>query len=294
MDNRLWTFFLRLQKTSLNSLSIIYYPLSIIPIFAGLFYALLYSFGIVGALSTGFTLQYWQAVLSAPEFLSSLFTSVFVSGVSIILSRIIALTIAIPNPNKTKAHSSSIIYHSSLFYLPLSIPPIIAAFLSLQWLGNSGMLSRLGFSVGIFKSMDAFPELVNDKFYLGVIATQVLMTFPFFTLFFLNAYKNDNLENFEFLSQTLGATNFQTRRKIIIPMLLHKARPSIILFFISLMSAYEIPLLLGRQSPMFLSVLMAQKFKKFNLLDIPQAYVMTVIYAAIVLILVRVFLKKRY
>ncbi|NJN34557.1 MAG: hypothetical protein HC817_10190 [Saprospiraceae bacterium] len=48
---------------------------------------------------------------------------------------------------------------------------------------------------------------------------------------------------------------------------------------------------MGRQSPMMLSVLMGQKFRKFNLADVPQAYVMTVIYAILVLFLVNFFLK---
>jgi putative spermidine/putrescine transport system permease protein len=77
----------------------------------------------------------------------------------------------------------------------------------------------------------------------------------------------------------------------VIPILLQNALPNLLLFFIFLMSSYEIPLLLGRQSPMMLSVLISQKFRKFDLADVPQAYVMTVIYAVLVMFLV-VFIVK--
>ena len=52
--------------------------------------------------------------------------------------------------------------------------------------------------------------------------------------------------------------------------------------FVFLFGAYEVPLLLGMQSPRMISVLIAHKFRKFDLADIPQAYVLTVLYALVV------------
>ena len=182
---------------------------------------------------------------------------------------------------------------TTIFYLPLSIPPIIAAFLTFQFLGNSGMVSRIFHKIGWIENAESFPELVNDALYIGVVVTQVFMTFPFLTLLFLNLRKTFKINELSQLSKTLGATERQIQRRVTIPILLQKARPNIVLLFIVLMSSYEIPLLLGRQSPMMLSVLIGQKFRKFNLLDIPQAYAMTVIYAVLVMGLVALFLKNK-
>jgi putative spermidine/putrescine transport system permease protein len=261
---------------------------TLFPLVIGLIYAFLYSIGIVGALSNGFTLRHWQAVLSSESFIKSLFTSLIIAAISLTLSVILALFFTIKLNKKPIHHSSFIIHH---FYLPLSIPAIIAAFLTFQFLGNSGIISRIFNNIGLIANAESFPELVNDKLYLGVIFTQVIMTFPFFVLLFLNLYKTYKINNLAVMSKTLGATNSQIRSRVVVPILLQKARPNIILFFIFLMSSYEIPLLLGRQSPMMLSLLISQKFRKFNLADIPQAYVMTVIYAILVIILV-VFLLK--
>jgi putative spermidine/putrescine transport system permease protein len=258
------------------------------PLVLGLVYAFLYSIGIVGALSNGFTLVHWQAVLSSESFIYSVLLSVLVAVISLGLSIILALFFTILFEKKLINNNQQL---TTLFYLPLSIPPIIAAFLTFQFLSNSGIVSRIFYKIGWVANAESFPELINDQFYIGVIITQVLMTFPFLTLLFLNFYKTHNISALAQLSKALGATDHQIRSRVIVPILLQKARPNCVLFFIVLMSSYEIPLLLGRQSPMMLSVLIGQKFRKFNLADIPQAYVMTVIYAVLVIVLVLFLLK---
>ena len=289
------------KKSKIGPLSIFLF-FTIVPLVVGLVYALLYSLGIVGALSNGFTLAHWQAVFSSTIFINSLCVSVLIASISLIISIIIALflTISIENNPKLKTQNSTsqnskpeTQNSKHLFYLPLSIPPIIAAFLTFQFLSNSGIVSRVLNKIGFIENAESFPELVNDALYIGVIVTQVFMTFPFLTLLFLNFHKTFKINELSQLSQTLGATNRQIQRCITIPILLQKARPNIVLLFIVLMSSYEIPLLLGRQSPMMLSVLIGQKFRKFNLLDIPQAYVMTVIYAVLVMGLVALFFTKK-
>jgi putative spermidine/putrescine transport system permease protein len=276
-----------LKKNRIVALSIFLF-FTLFPLVTGVIYAFLYSIGMVGALSNGFTLLHWQAVLSSESFIYSLFLSVVIAAMSLSISVFLALFFTI---KLSQNPTSDIRNPTSLFYLPLSIPPIIAAFLTFQFLGNSGMISRFFYKIGLIANLESFPELVNDKFYLGVIATQVLMTFPFLTLLFLNVYKTNKISDLSGMSKTLGATDNQIRNRIVVPILLQKTRPNIILFFIFLMSSYEIPLLLGRQSPMMLSVLISQKFRKFNLADVPQAYVMTVIYAFLVILLVLLIIK---
>jgi putative spermidine/putrescine transport system permease protein len=256
-------------------LSIAFFLLfTLIPLVIGLIYAFLYSIGMVGALSKGFTLVHWQAVLSAESFRYSLLTSVIIAAMSLGMSTFLALffTILLEKNPKLGTQNSKLI-----FYLPLSIPPIIAAFLTFQFLGNSGIVSRFFYAIGWVQNAESFPALVNDTLYIGVIFTQVVMTFPFLTLLFLSLYKTNKINELSLMSKTLGASDSQIRRRVVVPILMQKARPNMLLLFIFLMSSYEIPLLLGRQSPMMLSVLISQKFRKFNLADIPQAYAILVI-----------------
>ena len=281
----------RTLSTKYQALSIaIFLFFTLIPLVSGLIYAVLYSLGIAGALSQGFTFEHWRAVFSSSIFINSLGVSILIASISLIISIIIALFFTIKITQNGVHHSSFIIQN---FYLPLSIPPIIAAFLTFQFLSNSGIVSRIFNKIGFIQNAESFPELVNDALYVGVIVTQVFMTFPFLTLLFLNFHKTFKINELSQLSKTLGATDRQIQCRVTIPILLQKARPNIVLLFIVLMSSYEIPLLLGRQSPMMLSVLIGQKFRKFNLLDIPQAYAMTVIYAVLVMGLVALFFTKK-
>jgi putative spermidine/putrescine transport system permease protein len=49
------------------------------------------------------------------------------------------------------------------------------------------------------------------------------------------------------------------------------------------MGSYEIPLLLGRQSPQMMSVLVIQKLRKFSLAAIPEAYIMALVFIGILI-----------
>ena len=54
------------------------------------------------------------------------------------------------------------------------------------------------------------------------------------------------------------------------------------LFFIYVMGAYEIPLLLGRQSPQMLSVLAMRKYARFDITQKPEAFAIAFLYAVLV------------
>ena len=263
----------------------IYLILTVVPLGIGLIYAFLYSIGAIGALSNGINAASWISVWNEGDFVKSLLFSMMIAGVSLFISTAIALIICIFwKPNEANKNSF-------VFYVPLSIPPIIAAFLTFQFLSNSGIVSRVLYQFGWLTDTAQFTPLINDSYNFGVIFTQVLLTFPYFTLVFFNIYQNEKISLLSEIASTLGAEKQQLQRQIMLPILLQKAKNNLLLCFIFLMSAYEIPLLLGSQSPPMLSILVAQKFRKYNLNDIPQAYVMTVIYALIILILVSFFMK---
>jgi putative spermidine/putrescine transport system permease protein len=266
----------------------VFIAFAVLPLAAGLVFAALYSVGLIGALSQGFTFEHWYKILTDNALWSSLILSLAISIVSITIAVSLALLLTVKFGAIFKKRTTHF-----LLYLPLSMPPIITAFWTFQALSNSGILSRIFYKMGLIPNIENFPTLINDSLYFGVITAMVLATFPVFTLLFLSFYQSENIPNLQQLAQTLGATTAQTRSKIIIPILLKKARPNIILYAIFLFGAFEMPLLLGRQSPRMMSVLIHSKFNKFNLLDLPQAYVLTVIYALIVLTIVFLLFRKK-
>ncbi len=261
---------------------------AVLPLVAGLGYALLYSVGLAGALQQGFTLYNWQKLFSESQVITSFAYSAAISLVALVLSVCIALYISL-SFRKQLAKG----FLSYLVYLPMAFPAMVAAFFFFQFLSKGGMASRLMFQLGVIDSISSFPDLVNDRFGIGMIATHVFLSAPFFSLLFTNLYATERLEDYLLLAKSLGATPRQAIRKLAIPMLLQKSFPTLMLYFIFMFGAYEIPLILGRSNPEMVSVMAVRKLQKFNLLDIPQGYAIAMLYTLFVFVFITVLLRKR-
>lgn len=252
--------------------------LTLLPLTAGLSYALAYSLGLAGALQSGFTTQHWQAVLSSPAVWASVGLSLAIAALVVALSAALALGTVLIFPKE--------LARSPLrfgIYWPLAIPPIVAAFWGFQLLGSSGLLARLAAALSWIKGPEDFPPLINDSWQLGILFVLTMATFPFFTVVLFQFYRSERLPELLRMAHTLGAGKRQALWRVAAPVLLHKLRPLMVLFGLFLFGAYEVPLLLGSQSQRMISMLVAQKFRRFDLLELPQAYAITVLYAAVVL-----------
>jgi len=268
---------------------ICFFAFAVLPLASGLVYALLYSCGLVGALSQGWDGHAWSQTLQDSSFWTSMglslgiATGVLVLATGLALWLVFTLHTEMENPR-----------FRFLFHFPLAIPPMVAAFVSFQWLGNSGILARWGAGLHASDSPENFPVLINDSLYLGVSITLLLSTFPFLFLVLHSHFKSANLLQITDLARTLGANTRQIRRKVLAPILLQRAAPTLVLYGIFLMGAYEVPLLLGRQNPAMISMFIHQKFNRFNLSDLPVAYAATVLYALFVMSLVFLFFRKKH
>jgi putative spermidine/putrescine transport system permease protein len=260
---------------------------AILPLVLGFGFALAYSFGLVGALNTGFTLENWTNLFANSDVVISFAYSAGLALASLSLSVILALIITI----KFHVKFSKGIF-SYLIYMPLAFPAIVAAFFIFQFLGNVGILSRLAYQFGIINSLESFPNLVNDRYSIGIILAQFLLSLPFFTLLYVSLFQTEKIEEYTQLASSLGANKNQSILKITIPILIKKSFPNLVLYFIFKLGTYEIPLLLGRSSPETISVLAVRKLQKFNLYDIPQGYAVAVIYTVVVISLLFIVLKS--
>lgn len=256
---------------------------------AGVIYAFLYSLGGIGLLSTGWTTEYWERTLVSIELWESLGFSLFIATAVMGISLFFAISLVM---SWIKQFGKG--WLSYVIYLPLAFPAIVMAFFSFQLLSKGGFLSRLFYKWNFIDNLDSFPELVNDAYGIAIVFSLCLLIVPFFTILYSNIYANEKIENLIQSAQTLGASKRQIKVKIIIPILLKKSLFTIVLFYIFIMGTYEIPLLLGRQSPSMLSVLVIRKLQRFNLADIPQAYAISVIYIILVsIILMLVYRSQR-
>ncbi len=263
--------------------------LGFLPFIAAFGYALLYSFGLVGVVNTGFTFQFWEAALASGAFLSSFFYSAAIALVSVLLSVGGALWITLKFKEKMDRG-----FLSMVSYLPLAIPGIVTGFFVLQILSKAGFFARVGYYFGWIQEASEFPDLVNDRLAIGMVLAFVTLILPFFVLLFLNIYKNERVEDLSILAASLGANSGQVTRRVFLPILLHRAKILIVLYFIFLLGSYEVPLILGQESPQMLSVLIIRELKQFDLDKISEGYVVAVCYTILVSITaIAIFLPKQ-
>lgn len=247
----------------------------ITPLALSLGYSFLYSIGGVGLLSHGLTLKNWLELFQG-EFLQSILYSLWIALASAGLALGLALTFLF-GLYDTLRHTA--VY--KFMFLPLTIPPIVVAFVIFQLYSGSGIFSRMLNQIGLIGGTQQFPVLVQDPYGIGIILAHVFIAFPFFFLVLLNLYKHEKLEELQRVAVSLGSDISTIRFKVQLPILMKGLFPLLILYIIFFMGAYDIPLILGQSSPLMISPLILEKLQRFNLGDIPVAYSMAVLYAVI-------------
>ncbi len=242
-------------------------------------YAFLYSIGAVGFLNDQISFTAWNALLSGSYFWKSIFFSLYVGAASVTVSVAFAMVVAVRWRHQLQRGPLA-----TAIYLPLCFPATVMAFYCYQLLSQSGFLSRIFFNVGLQNGISDFPQLINDGHGIGIMIAAFLLISPFFLILFTQIYRSENLENLTELAASLGAKKLQIAARVTIPVLLHRAAISIVLFVLFVMGNYELPLLLGRQDPQMVSVAVLDKIQRYNLYDIPQGYAMAVLYVFLVIV----------
>ncbi|MBS4040899.1 MAG: ABC transporter permease subunit [Flavobacteriales bacterium] len=265
-----------------------FFLLGLLPFAAALVYALLYSLGIVGILSEGVSLTHWQQVLQSGELLGSFLYSALLAGTGVSLSVTLALLISMGLRTSLQHR-----FWSLLLYFPLAIPGMVASFLSIQLLSKAGFFSRISMKLGWIDRLQEFPDWINDSYGIGIILTFVLIVSPFFVILFSNVYQNERIAELSTLAYSLGARGNQVFWQVTLPILFSKTKRIMILYFIFLLGSYEIPLVLGQESPQMLSVLIIRELKQFDLKLIPEGYVMAVAYTVVIAIAALLVFRRK-
>ena len=124
--------------------------------------------------------------------------------------------------------------------------------------------------------------MIQDRYAIGIILTHILLALPFFLLLMGSLYDRLGLPAMLMQARSLGASAGKAREKIGRMVLLRAAFPTLMLYTIFVTGAYEIPLLLGRQSPQMVSVLTVRYLRHYDLQLIPQAFIVAICYAVVV------------
>lgn len=251
-------------------------------------YAAVYSCGGAGHFSSGWTWQHWRLGYGSGGLTASLAFSLATATVIVSLATVAALAFVLA-AHDLRADRRLL----ALLCLPLGTPAAVTALLVYQLLNPGGLLARLMFHAGWLTTPSDFPALVNDRWAVGIVIAGTYSTFPLLALFFLRTWTSAHVDRYCQLASALGAGLWYSRLRIAVPMLLRRGWPLILLLLLLNLGSYEIPLLLGRQSPQMISVLIQQRSGQFDLQQRPQAFVFATTYLVIAAASVTCLLWRR-
>lgn len=172
-------------------------------------------------------------------------------------------------------------WFAALLQVTLPVPHVVAALAMLLLLSQTGVLSRLAAAAGLVDAPAAFPELTQDAFGWGVVASYAWKEAPFVGVVALAALTRGVAER-EDAARVLGATAAQRLRHVVVPALAPPVAAAGVLVFAFTVGSYEVPFLLGRPFPTTLSVVAYQRFRDPDLAARPVAMAVCVVLAVLV------------
>jgi putative spermidine/putrescine transport system permease protein len=118
------------------------------------------------------------------------------------------------------------------------------------------------------------------------------LALPYFTLLFAELYRSANVAALAGVARSLGASPRAARWRVAVPVLLKASLTNALLYFVAVVGSYEIPLLLGQQSPQMISVLTLRKFERFDLADKPEAFALALLYTLAMLLVIGLLFRR--
>lgn len=238
------------------------------PVAVGALYSVLAAVGLAGPGAGAFTIDAVSRVLVSSETWRGLAWTVAVSAVATGLAMAAACAVAI------LVRSSRL--GQTLALLPLAVPHVAVALAALLLLGQSGLLSRLAYALGVTSSPVDFPALVYDPAGVSLILAFAWKEFPYLTITALAVLLTRSTDLDE-VARTLGASPGQVFWRVTWPQLWRGVSPAVLAAFAFLVGQYEMPALLAPSSPTALSLLTYERWTDPDLLRRGEAHVLALL-----------------
>ncbi|MGK2915684.1 MAG: hypothetical protein ACSLE5_14770, partial [Porticoccaceae bacterium] len=168
-------------------------------------FAALRSVGLPDALATTPTLDHWRAVLGDRSFWTALGFSLVLTAATLALCLASALGLVLALGQQLRQPPLAL-----AIYLPLALPGVVAALVSYQVLGSSGLIARLAHTAGWITAPAEFPALVFDRHGLGILITHWAMVTPFFVILLQRLLDHERIPALREQAHALGASHWQS------------------------------------------------------------------------------------
>ncbi|MFL0245667.1 ABC transporter permease [Candidatus Clostridium stratigraminis] len=206
-------------------------------------------FSIIG--NSHITFDFYKELLRSVDFKKSIVLTFEISVISATASGVFAMILTyilfIIEENKL----SKILRR--LFQLPILVPHITAAYLIGLLLMKSGWISSITYYLGITKSMEAFPSIINNINSIGIITTYMWKEVPFIILMLVPALQRIETSWLE-IARVFGSTRKEFFNEVVYPLIMPTWISSMLIVFAFTFSDFEVPYLLGVTYPKLAAV----------------------------------------
>jgi putative spermidine/putrescine transport system permease protein len=228
----------------------------------------------------------YKIVLTHSHFLVSILFSFYVALVSATIATVLGTLLAYTLWKLPPIlHSKTVVYK-----IPLVLPHIAVAFITMIFLSRSGVLSSLCYHLGITATMDAFPNLIFSRYGVGEIIAYSIKETSFVALMAVSVLMKFDKRYLQTARQ-LGAGEIRIFFSVVLPHLKETLTTTFLILFIFSFGAFEIPYILGNSTPGMLSLQVYDYYFKHDLSQRPVAMALLVILFLISSLLAYLYFK---
>jgi putative spermidine/putrescine transport system permease protein len=255
-----------------------------LPVLVGVVYAAGGSIGLVGPDAQGLSWRHVSRVLHDESVWRGLAWTVYAAAAATGLAMTAAIGIAV---GYRRSRAADRIARVAAF-APFPVPYVVAASITVLFLGQSGLLSRLGARAGFLHAPGDFPPLVFDQPGVGFIITFAWKEAAFlaFVAWSVLATRGATLEE---AARTLGAGSGATFWRVTLPVLWRGMAPALVLVFVFIAGSYEAAALLGPSDPLPFPVGTYERYNDLDLSRRGEAFVLTLMGLALTVVAVGLF-----
>ena len=252
----------------------------------GIFVTFFQSLHIGGQFANKPTIESYIILINNPGFIKSLIYTLTIAFISSVCSVITGTLIA--SGIWRLPYTMKII--SSLYKIPLILPHITIAFITILFISQTGIFSRIGYHMGIINNYINFPNILYSGKGIGIIVAYIFKETSFVILLALGVLLK--LPETQIQSaHMLGANPVQILFTVILPFIGNTLKMSFIIIFLYSLGAFDIPFVMSESQPEMMSVSIYNTFFKKSLIHRPEASAELIVLLIISLIILLWYFK---
>jgi putative spermidine/putrescine transport system permease protein len=218
---------------------------------------------------TKLTLDYYLQVFQRADFLSSVWVSIRIALYSAVFATILGVLVSMALIRCSRT-GGGLLY---AVRIPILVPHAVVAVFVIQILSQTGLIARVGYSLGILGDSGEFPQLLYTPDYGGTILAYLWKEIPFVAYFVL-AFMAGISDTLGEAAENLGASSLRSFWEVTLPLSIPVISKVFLIIFIFAFGGYELPLLLGSTLPKALPVQTYLVYMSPDLLQRPLAMAM--------------------